>query len=81
MTGRKWWINSVCAKELAVQLDKLPQETSIGINAAVLLHCTNGLHQRQVLLQHQVGQHQRGRAAHSNVTVHQNLAWGSHALI
>lgn len=74
-------MNSACAKELAVQLDKLPQETSIGVNAAVLLHGTNGLHQRQVLLQHQVGQHQRGGAAHSDVTVHQNRAWGSHTLI
>lgn len=74
-------MNSVRAEELAVQLDQLPQEPPIGIDAAVLLHRTNGLHQGQVLLQHQVGQHQRGRAAHSNVAVHQNLAWGSHALV
>lgn len=74
-------MNSVCAKKLAVQLDELPQETSIGVNAAVFLDRADGLHQRQVLLQHQVGQHQRGRAAHPNVTVHQNLTWGSHPLI
>lgn len=66
--------NSVCAKKLVVQLNELPQETSIGVDAAAFLHRADGLHQRQVLLEHEVGQHQRGRAAHTNMTVHQNLA-------
>lgn len=71
----------VCAKKLSVQFDELPEETSIGVNATVIFHCTNSLHQRQVLLQHQVGQHQCGRTAHSHVTVHQNFAWRSDPLI
>lgn len=64
----------MCSKELAVQLDELSEETSIGDNAPVIFHSTNRLHEGQVLLQHQVSQDQGGRAAHSYMTVHQHFA-------
>ena len=44
----------------AVQAVELPEETPVGDDASVVLHRLDGLHQRQVLSDHQVGQHQGG---------------------
>lgn len=44
----------------AVQAVELPQEASVGDDASVVLHRLDGVHQRQVLADHQVGQNQRG---------------------
>ena len=63
------------AEELAVQFDELSEETTVRDDTAVIFHGTNGLHQGQVLLQHQVGQDQGGGAAHSHVAVNQHFAW------
>lgn len=63
------------AKELAVQSDELSEETSIRDDPPLLFHRTNGLHEAQVVLQHQVSQDQGGRAAHSYMAVHQHFAW------
>lgn len=58
----------------AVQAVELAEETPVGDDASVVLHRLDGLHQRQVLSDHQVGQHQSGRAAHSHDAVHQHFA-------
>lgn len=41
-----------------VQAVELAKETSVGDDASVVFHCFDGLHQCQVLSDHQVGQHQ-----------------------
>lgn len=57
----------------AVQAAELPQEPSVGDDASVVLHRLDGLHQRQVLSDHQVGQNQGGGAAHPHGAVDQDL--------
>lgn len=57
----------------AVQAVELAEETPVGDDAPVVLHFFDGLHQRQVLSDHQVGEHQSGRAAHSDSAVDQHL--------
>lgn len=59
----------------AVQPVELPQETPVGDDASVVLHRFDGLHQRQVLSDHQVGQNQSGWAAHSHSAVDQHLTY------
>lgn len=44
----------------AVQTVELAEEAAVGDDAAVVFDGFDGLHQRQVLSDHQVGQHQRG---------------------
>lgn len=43
----------------AVQAVELAEEAPVRDDASVVLHCFDGLHQGQVLPDHQVGQHQR----------------------
>lgn len=62
------------AKELAVQLDELSEETSIRNHASVVFHGTYGLHECELLLKHQESQDQGGRTAHSHVAVYQHRA-------
>lgn len=57
----------------AVQGQKLPQEAPVGDDASVVLDFLDGLHKGEVVVQHEVGQHQGGRPAHSHSTVHQDL--------
>lgn len=59
----------------AVQAVELAEETPVGDDASVVLHCFDGLHQGQVLPDHQVGQHQRCWAAHSYGAVDQHFTW------
>lgn len=44
----------------AVQAVELAEETAVRDDAPVVLHGLDGVHQRQVLSDHQVGQHQSG---------------------
>lgn len=67
--------SGVFAEKLSIQVDELSEETPVGYDAPVVFHGTDGLHQGEVLLQHQVGQDQGGRAAHPHVAVHQHSAW------
>lgn len=57
----------------AVQGQELPQEAPVGDDASVVLDFLDGLHKGEVVVQHEVGQHQGGRSADSYSTVHQDL--------
>lgn len=57
----------------AVQGQELPQEASIGDDASVVLDFLDGLHEGEAVVQHEVGEHQRGGSAHSHSAVHQDL--------
>lgn len=57
----------------AVQGEELSQEAPVGDDASVVLDFLDGLHEGEVVVQHEVGQHQRGGSAHSHGTVHQDL--------
>lgn len=59
----------------AVQAVELAEETPVRDDASVVLHRFDGFHQGQVLSDHQVGQHQRGWAAHSHSAVDQHLTY------
>lgn len=66
----------LCLKTLpqpAVQGQELPQEASVGDDASVVLDFLDGLHEGEAVVQHEVGQHQGGRPAHSYSTMHQDL--------
>lgn len=67
------WIRLTALSQDAVQAVELAEEPSVGDDASVVLHGFDGLHQRQVLSDHQVRQHQSGRAAHSHCAVDQHL--------
>lgn len=63
------------AKDFPIQFDELSEETSIRNHTPVVFHSTNSLHKCQLVLQHQIGQDQGGRTAHSYMTMHQDFAW------
>lgn len=56
----------------AVQGQELPQEAPVGDDASVVLDFLDGLHEGQVVVQHEVGQDQCGGPAHAHGTVHQD---------
>lgn len=57
----------------AIQGQELPQEAPVGDDASVVLDLLDGLHEGEVVVQHEVGQHQRGGPAHAHGAVHQDL--------
>lgn len=57
----------------AVQGQELSQEAPVGDDASVVLDFLDGLHEGEVVVQHEVGQYQRGRSAHSHGAVYQDL--------
>lgn len=60
----------------AVQGQELPQEAPVGDDASVVLDFLDGLHEGEVVVEHEVGQDQCGGSAHSHGAVHQDLPWG-----
>lgn len=62
--------------ELHVQGSELLEESLVWADISVLAHGLQSLHQRQVLMDHQVGQHQRRGAAEAHRTVDQHLTCG-----
>lgn len=61
------------AVQFDMQVDELSEETPVGDDPPPLFNRVNGLHQGQVVLQHQIRQHDGGRAAHAHVAVHQDF--------
>ncbi|CAG09401.1 unnamed protein product [Tetraodon nigroviridis] len=54
---------------------ELLQEAWVGEDVSVELHSSHGLPQRQALSDHQEGQHQCGRTAHSHQTMDEYSSW------
>lgn len=65
-----WWSLEV---QLFIQLSKLLQEPRIWWDVPVGADSFNGIHQRHVLVDHQVGQDQGGRAAETHCTVDEHF--------
>lgn len=68
-----FWSSFPSVQELLVQLPQLLQEAPVGNNPPALLHLLDGVHQRHVLADHEVGEEERGRAAPPHHTVHQQF--------
>lgn len=66
-------VSGSVAVQFDVQVDELSEETPVGDDTSSLFNRVNGLHQGQVVLQHQIRQHDGGRAAHAHVAVHQDF--------
>ena len=60
--------------ELSVQRSELLQEAGVGADVAAGTDGSDGVGQCQVLVDHQVGQHQGGGAALTHHAVHQHLS-------
>lgn len=59
-----------CTPQLLVQLAELAEEATVGEDPSVLPYREDCLPQGELLMQHEVSQDQRGRAAHTHHTVH-----------
>ena len=60
--------------QLSVQRSELLQEAGVGADVAAGTDSSDGIGQGQVLVDHQVGQHQGGRATLAHHAVHQHLS-------
>lgn len=56
-----------------VQVDELSEEAPVRYDPSALFNSVDGLHQGHVVLQHQIRQHDGGRAAHAHMAVHQDF--------
>lgn len=64
------------AVQFDVQVDELSEEAPVGYDPSPLFNRVDGLHQCHVVLQHQIRQHNGGRAAHTHVAVYQDFTCG-----
>lgn len=58
-----------------IQSTKLPEENAVWENPPVLFDLPDGLCEGEAVVDHQVGQDERGRPAHSDCAVNQNSSW------
>lgn len=73
---RLWGFTPLLQEE-DVKLPQLLQESAVRDDLPALLHLLDGFHQRHLLLDHQVGEKQRGRAAASHHTVYEQFVWNT----
>lgn len=60
--------------QVQVQVQQQSQEVPVGIDGSLPDQLLQGPLEREVAVDHEVGQHQSGGAAHSHDAVHQDLA-------
>lgn len=68
-----WCSSCLTAVQLFVQISKLLQKSLVRRNVPVGADCFDGVGQRHVFMDHQVGQNQGGRAAEPHCTVNKHL--------
>lgn len=66
---------SLLPHQLKVQIQQQGQEVPVGVDGSLLDQLLQSPLEREVAVDHEVGQHQRGGAAHSHDAVHQNSPW------
>lgn len=58
--------------QLEIQIEQQSQEVPVGVDGSLLDQLLQSPFEREVPVDHEVRQHQRGGAAHSHDAVHQN---------
>lgn len=61
--------------QLQVKVQQQSQEVPVGVDGSFLDQALDGRAQSHVMIQHEVRQDQRGRAAHTHNAMHQHLPY------